>query len=231
MRTKREMAPKFWKMETKTKTFAISPSAGPHPAFSSIPLRIIIRDLLGIAEDASEARTILNAGKIQVDGVVRKDPGFPVGLMDVVHVPDMQKYYRVMPSKKGLILKEMTKDYDKKMLKIKNKRILRGNKIQLNFHDGTNIISSKADYKPNDVIVIKLPSKEIISHVPLDTGVSVLITGGKNVGRIAKLKKIEKISGSRADELIIETENGDHKTQIKFVFAIGKDKSLINLGE
>src|SRR3989338_11417030 len=143
MKTKREMAPKFWRIETKTKTFTTSPSPGPHPALSSIPLRIVIRDILGIAENATEARTILNAGKIQVDGVVRKDPGFPVGLMDVIHVPDMQKYYRVMPSQKGLTMKEMTKDYDKKMLKIKNKRILRGNKIQLNFHDGSNLITTK----------------------------------------------------------------------------------------
>ncbi len=231
MKTKREMAPKFWRIEIKTKAFATSPSPGPHPALSSIPLRIVIRDILGIAESAAEARTILNAGKIQVDGVVRKDPGFPVGLMDIIHVPDMQKYYRVMPSQKGLIMKEMTKDYDKKMLKIKNKRMLRGNKIQLNFHDGSNVITTKTDYKPNDVVVVKLPSKEITAHVSLDTGASLLITGGKNVGKIAKLKKIEKISGSRADELLVETKDGDYKTQIKFVFAIGKEKPLIDLGE
>lgn len=225
------MAPKFWGIETKTRAFTTSPSPGPHPALLSIPLRIIVRDILGIAENASEARTVLNSGKVQVDGVVRKDPGFPVGLMDVVHMPDTQKYYRIMPSQKGLVLKEMMKDYDKKMLKIKNKRTLRGNKIQLNFHDGTNVISTKSDYKPNDVVVVKLPSREIVSHVQMGTGVSVLITGGKNMGKMAKLKKIEKISGSRADELIIETNDGDHKTQAKFIFAVGKDKPLIDLGE
>jgi len=231
MKLKRQMAPKFWRIETKTKALTTSPSAGPHPAFSSIPLRIIIRDILNIAENASEAKTILNAGKVQIDGVTRKDPGFPIGLMDIIHIPDMQKYYRALPSPKGLILKEMTKDYDKKMLRIKNKRLLRNNKIQLNFHDGTNLISNKTDYKPNDVVVVKTPSKEIISHVTLETGVSLLITGGKNIGKIAKLKKIERISGSRADELIIETKDGDHKTQTKFVFAIGKEKPLIDLGE
>ncbi|MBI3413544.1 MAG: 30S ribosomal protein S4e [Candidatus Aenigmarchaeota archaeon] len=231
MRLKRQMAPKFWRIETKTRALTTSPSAGPHPAFSSIPLRIIIRDILEVAESASEAKTILNAGKAQVDGVIRKDPGFPVGLMDVVHMPDMQKYYRVLPSRKGLVVKEMTKDYDKKMLKIKNKTILKGNKIQLNFHDGTNLISGKTDYKPNDVVVVKIPSREIVSHASLETGASLLITGGKNVGKTAKLKKIERISGSRADELIVETEDGDHKTQTKFVFVLGKEKPLISLGE
>ncbi|MBI1971795.1 MAG: 30S ribosomal protein S4e [Candidatus Aenigmarchaeota archaeon] len=231
MRIKRGMAPKFWKIETKTRALTTSPSAGPHPAFSSIPLRIIIRDILGISESASEAKAILNAGKVQIDGITRKDPGFPVGLMDVVHIPDTQKYYRVMPSAKGLMLKEMTKDYDKKMLKIKNKRTLGADKVQLNFHDGTNTTLANANYNPNDAVVVKLPSKEIVSHVPLETGVSLLITGGKNIGKIAKLKKIERISGSRADELIVETENGDHKTQVKFVFAIGKGKPLIDLGE
>ncbi len=231
MKLKRQLSPKFWKIETKTKTFTTSPSAGPHPAFSSIPMRIIIRDILGIAESASEVRTILNSGKVQIDGVVRKDSGFPIGLMDVIHLADAEKYYRVMPSSKGLVIKEMTKDYDKKMLKIKSKNILKGNKIQLGFHDGTNAITTKSDYKPNDVVVVKLPSKEITSHIPLEKGVTLLVTGGKNMGKTAKLKQIEKISGSRADELIIETNDGDYKTQIKFVFPIGKEKPVIDLGE
>ncbi len=230
MRTKRSVVPKFWKIERKTNTFTTSPSPGPHPFLSSIPLRIIIRDMLKVVETASEARTVLNAGKVHVDGIIRKDPGFPVGLMDVVHLPDTQKYYRVMPFKQGLFLKEMTKDYDKKLLKISNKRMLKGGKIQLNLHDGSNIITNNAGYKPNDVVAVKIPSKEIISHTPLETGVTVLITGGKNTGKIAKLKEKKTISGSRADELIVETTDGPAKTQAKFIFPIGKEKHMIDLG-
>ncbi len=231
MKLKRQSSPKFWKIETKTRTFTTSPSAGPHPAFSSIPLRIVIRDILKMAENASEVKTILNDGKVRIDGIIRKDTGFPVGLMDVVYVSGAEKYYRVVPSNKGLIIKEMTKDYDKKLLKIKSKRILAGNKIQLGFHDGTNVITTKSEYKPNDVVVVKLPSKEIISHISLEKGVTLLVTGGKNMGKTAKLKQIEKISGSRADELIIETDSGDYKTQIKFIFPVGKEKPVIDLGE
>ncbi len=231
MKTKRGVVPQFWKIERKTNTFTTSTSPGSHPSLSSIPLRIIIRDIFKVVENASEARIVLNAGKVQVDGIVRKDPGFPAGLMDVVHLPDTQKHYRVMPFKQGLFLKEMTKDYDKKLLKIINKRILKGGKIQLNLHDGSNIITNNAVYKPNDVIAIKIPSREIISHTPLETGVTVLITGGKNMGKIAKLKEKRTISGSRADELIVETAEGSAKTQAKFIFPIGKEKPMIDLGE
>ncbi len=231
MKTKRGSAPEFWKIERKTNTFTTSPSPGPHSFLSSIPLRIVIRDILGVVETALEARIVLNAGKVQVDGITRKDPGFPVGLMDVVHLPDTQKYYRVMPFKHGLFLKEMTKDYDRKLLKIRNKRMLKGGKMQLNLHDGSNIITNNAAYKPNDVVAIKMPSREIISHTPLETGVTVLITGGKNMGKIAKLKEKQTISGSRADEVIVETAEGPAKTQAKFIFPIGKEKPMIDLGE
>ncbi len=231
MKTKREVVPKFWKIETKTRALTVSPSAGPHPAFSSIPLQIILRNILHVTETASETRKVLNANKVQVDGVTRKDTGFPVGLMDVLHIPDAQKYYRILLDKKGLILKEMAKDYDKKLLKIRGKKTIRGGKIQLSFHDGTTLITNKPEYKPNDTVVVKIPSKEIVSHVKLEPGVTVLITGGKNIGKIAKLKEIEAISGSRANELIVETSEGVYETQVKFVFPIGKEKSLIDLGE
>ena len=48
---------------------------------------------------------ILSQGKVLVDGKVVAKDDFPVGLMDVISMPDAGKYYRIMPSNKGLILK------------------------------------------------------------------------------------------------------------------------------
>ena len=58
--------------------------------------------MLGVAQTRKEGKLILAQGKVLVDGKIRKQDESPVGLMDVISLPDMNKYYRVMPSHKGL---------------------------------------------------------------------------------------------------------------------------------
>ena len=65
---KRHAAPTSWKIRRKKFTWAIKPSPGPHPKERSIPLAVLLRDILGIAENAREAKKIVKAGKIAVTG-------------------------------------------------------------------------------------------------------------------------------------------------------------------
>ena len=76
-----------------------------------------------------------------VDGVVRTDPRFPVGLMDIVEIPDMEKIYRILPKwKKGLVPQEVSKKESSfKLCRIENKTTIKNGNIQLNLHDGRNI--------------------------------------------------------------------------------------------
>ena len=42
-----------------TGVFATRPRPGPHPAHESIPLIVLVRDILGLAEDAATAKKII----------------------------------------------------------------------------------------------------------------------------------------------------------------------------
>src|SRR5438094_53439 len=81
---KREPAPGFWPIKRKERTWAPSTRPGPHSREKSLPLVIIIREILGYARTAKEAIRIIRTGKVKIDGAVRKDHRFPVGLMDVL---------------------------------------------------------------------------------------------------------------------------------------------------
>ena len=57
--------------------------------------------MLGIVDTRAEAKRVLSEGKILVDGVIRKDLRFPVGLLDVITIPLENVAYRVLLDSKG----------------------------------------------------------------------------------------------------------------------------------
>jgi small subunit ribosomal protein S4e len=181
MHLKRYSMPRYWGLGVKKEKFVAFPR-GSHPKSMSIPLQVVLRDMLGLASSAREAKTILNQGKVLVDKKARKDRNFSVGLMDIVEMPEMKKSYRVEAGKRGLVLKE-TRVSDRKLCKIINKTVVKGGQEQLNLHDGKNILAGKKTrYKPGDSILISLPAQKILSHFPLKKGSKAVIVEGKNTG-------------------------------------------------
>ena len=55
---KRYGIPKFWPLSKKEKVWAVKPRPGPHPKDFCIPLQIIVRDILELAETSKEAKKI-----------------------------------------------------------------------------------------------------------------------------------------------------------------------------
>src|SRR4030042_1299545 len=164
---KRLLSPRFWKIPKKEYTWVVSPKPGPHPKFYCIPLQIILRDILKIAETAKEAMTILRRGEILVDGKVRTEHGYPVGLFDTISIPRIKKYYRIVPAPNGLVVAEIPeKESKKKLCKIRNKTSVKG-KIQLNLTDGKNIFVTEKKYKTGDSLLLQLPSLKVMDHIPM----------------------------------------------------------------
>nr|MDO8118132.1 30S ribosomal protein S4e [Candidatus Sigynarchaeota archaeon] len=189
---KRLGAPDHWRIMKKEYTFAQKPLAGPHPARDSFTLGYVVRDLFKLATTAREAKHILTLGLISIDGKVRKDLHFPVGLMDVVEFTPEKKAYRVLPDRQlNLKLVEITKDKDVKLCKILDKTSLKGGNIQLNLHDGRNILLKIEDptdpkediYKVGDVLKINLNSKEITGHIKMGKDKLAIVVAGNNNGR------------------------------------------------
>ncbi len=231
MHQKRLSAPKTYKVPRKVAKWITKPSPGPHNK-EAIPLLVVIRDFLKLADTAREARRIIGAGEILVDGIVRKDYKFPVGLFDVVTIPKLDKSYRILFDEKGRYVPREIEDADLKLYKIVNKTVVKGGKIQLNLFDGTNILASN-DYKTKDSLLMKIPEKEIVDHLKFEEGALVMITGGSHAGEIGRLKEYKVVRSSAPNLVTVEGEERDITTIEDYVFVIGKkdsDKPVIDLG-
>lgn len=241
-RLKRKPAPKFWPIHRKEKPWVMKPSAGPHSLQNCLPLSIILREILGIAKTRKEAQTLLYHGKIMVDGKVLHQDDIPTGLMDVISMTDAEKYYRVLPSHKGLFLSPISKeDTAFKLCRIQNKTTVSGG-IQISLHDGSNLLVKIKDPKnPNediyntfDVLKIKVPSKEIVGRIPLKEGNYAIITGGKNIGVTGKIVEIERAEAKKRKSILVVVEDNQGKrfqTILNFVFSLGENPPLTSTVE
>ncbi len=228
---KRFKSPKHWPIHPKEDKWTVKPAAGPHAIESSLPLLIVIRDILGIADNSREAKRIINSGEILVDGEVRKDYKFPVGFMDVLQIPKNGGVYRVLPDAKGrLILHPITQEnVEFKLCKIENKTTVKDGKTQLNLHDGRNSITEDP-LSAGDVVKLKVPEQEILEAIKFEEGIIGLVTGGKHTGEIGKIKEINITKSSMPNTVVMETEKNKTFLTLKdYVFVIGKDEPVISL--
>lgn len=240
---KRKPAPKFWPIHRKEFTWVVKPSAGPHSSENCMPLALVLRDVLGFAKTRKEAKIVVSQGRVLVDGVTRRKDDFPVGLMDVVSLPDVGKNLCVLPSYKGLVLNEISSEEAKfKLCRIEDKTIVSNGHVQLLLHDGSNLLIKVADvknpqedvYKTLDTLKISLPEKQILEHTRMKEKDFALITGGKNIGKRGRIIEIEEAEGKkRRNALVtIEDEKGNRcQTILNFVFAVGETQPLISLAE
>ncbi len=231
MHQKRLSAPKTYKIPRKVYKWTVKPSPGPHNK-EAVPLLIVVRDYLQLADNAREARRIISAGEILVDGVPRKDYKFPVGLFDVIKIPKLNKSYRMVFDEKGRYVPIEIEDDDLKLYKIVNKTTIKGGRIQLNLFDGTNVLGDNS-FKTKDSILMRIPEKEIVDRLPFEIGALVMITGGTHAGEIGRVKDYKVVRSSSPNLVTVDVGGREITTIEDYVFVIGKkdsDKPVIDLG-
>lgn len=235
-------APGFWPIHVKEFKWVTKPSPGPHSIKESLPFALVIRDMLQLAKTIREVKKILSEGKAEVDGKIRRDKKFPVGLMDVIEFPDAKLAYRVLPSPgKGLALIDIPKNEKSlKLCRIEDKTYVKGGNIQLNLHDGRNILlnikdskNSKEDvYKTFDTLQIKIPEQKILKHLAFKEKTYALVTSGRNIGRSGKIMKIEKSAFAKPSIVTMKDDgNNTFQTIADYVFIIGEEKPLVKLSK
>ncbi len=228
---KRYAAPRTLKLSRKSFPWTVKPSPGPHPSGSAIPLRLLVRDYLSSARTAREADRIISEGHVLVDGRARRSPKFPVGLMDVLQLPTLNRSYRVLLDHRGrLVPHEIDKsEVSLKLCKVVRKNIVGGKRVQLTFHDGKTLVGDLSDFKPGDGVKLSLPDLKILEHFSFERGATALITGGKNVGKVGKVIDTKLIEGAQPN--IITIEAGDERFQApeRYVFVVGKERPVIQL--
>jgi small subunit ribosomal protein S4e len=237
-RMKRKPAPRFWPIHRKEEVWVMKPSSGPHSLENCLPLTLVLRDMLGVAETRREARRIIWQDGVFINGKLQRRDDFPVGLMDVISIPTANQYYRIVPSHKGLFLSPISKeDAGYKLCRVEDKSNVPGG-VQLHLHDGSNLIVKVADLKNHvedvyhtfDVLKLSLPDKEVLECLSLKEGNYAVITGGKNIGVQGKIVELEKAEAKkrRSFLVVVEDEKGTrYQTILDFVFSLGTVQPLV----
>ncbi len=230
---KREMSPTFWPIHRKEEVWAVRSKPGAHRARVSTPLLVVIRDFLGLAETAKEAKMIIKRGQVFVDGKPRNDDRFPIGLMDVLTLPEADERYRVLPKHGGrFILHPISgEETGFKLCRIIDKTTVRNGVIQLNLHDGRNVLLTEGGetYDVNDIVKLSVPEQEITDHIAFKPGVRAIITGGRSQGQYGILIGLGSEPGGKRTATIRTPENEDVRTLASYVFAVGTETPVISL--
>jgi len=228
-RVKTQMAPRFWAISRKHKPFVLRVRPGPHPKRRSYPLGMVLRDVLKVAITKHEAERILNAEKVKVDGVVRRDSNLAVGLMDVIELSTGQAY-RMVPKNSALLDIIAIEESEKavKLVKVTSKTTIKGKKIQYGFHDGKSLISDM-NLKVGDTCVIDLPAVQVKSHIAFEKGSTSLIISGENAGAIGTIEDIQDGIFSLPKRALVSFDGKSVELPVEKVMVVGKDKPVIKV--
>lgn len=171
---------------------------------NSVPVLIALRDMLKLAENAREVKALIHQKKIKLNGKLVHDMHQSIQLFNIL---DAGKQYvlTMLPTKKFSFSHSNSKE---RACKVVSRRLVSKNKIQLNLHDGTNIIG-KESIKINDTIYLNFSNK-IISHKPLEKGANIFIIFGKYAGSEGVLHSIKKGFASvkiHKEEIVLPLKN------------------------
>ena len=198
-----------------TKYLAVST----HNKKESIPLVVVMRDILKLVKNKKELKKVLNEKQVLINHKEIRETNYPVCLFDVINLPSAKKNYRANLSEhKKMAFKEVSdKDAETKTYKVVDKKILSGKKVQINLMQGKNIIS---DEKVNvgDSVVLNLKDNKIVSVIPMQEGKEVFVIKGKHAGHQGKIQEIMDRGGKSIAKII--SDEGKVNVWIKNIIVV-----------
>ncbi len=201
---KRNKIGKFWPIPRKGTKYLAVPT---HNKNDSIPLVVVMRDILKLVKIKKELKRLINERKIQINHKEIRETNYPICLFDVINFPELKKNYKAVLSKnKKMNFEEISdKEAETKIFKVINKKILGKKKIQLNLMHGKNIISDEK-VKTGDSILLDLKNNKILKVIPMQEGKNVYVIKGKHAGIKGKIKEILSRGGKSIAKIISEDE-------------------------
>lgn len=195
-----------------------------------MPLLLVVRDMLKLADNAREAKRIVHEGEVLVNGKVRRDQKFGVGIFDTIAIPRLKSYYMVILDKKGnLSLVGIDEEAaSKKLCRVENKRMVKGGRIQLNLHDGRNLLPGEfgKEIRTHDSLLISVPGNEIVRHFAYQAGSKVVVIGGGHSAQTGEIEEIRIMRSSQPNVVKIKPLDGGEsfETTEDLVFVVGEEK-------
>ena len=225
---KRLTMPRSWPLPRKSSVWIQKPNPCGHPLDLCMPMGVILRDILGVAQNRREAKKILHSKQVKVDGDIETDIGRGVGLMDVLTVGGVS--YRCVLDTNGKLRYRMisAKESSTKICRVMGKTTIKGGKTQVHLHDGRNMLfSDNPEYKTGDSLVLSLPDQEVKSHHKFEEGSMAYLTGGNHIGELATVRSRDIKRSSKANEVQFD----DFGTISDYVFVITGESDIPTEGE
>ncbi|MFH0836283.1 MAG: S4 domain-containing protein [Candidatus Micrarchaeota archaeon] len=216
---KRPASGKFAGLHRKGSVWIEKPLPGPHSKKACIPLSTLVRDLLKLADSSSQSGKLVRSGKILVDGRRVSKVKLPVGLMDLISIPDNQQNYLVGVHK-GVLKLYSVKDVSVKHCKVVGKKIAGKDKIQLALHDGRVVLTSDKGIKVGDTLKLAVPKQEVKGVLKLDKGALCLVYLGRHSGEVGVLQEVIALEGSRHKDARLKVGDSELVTRKDYLFVI-----------
>lgn len=208
MHFKRKTMPKFWPIARKGTKYIAVPN---HNQYDSMPLVVVMRDVLNIVKNKKELKKLLNEKQVLVNQKIVHETNYPIILFDIISFPAMKKNYKAILSlnKKIEFLEVSGKEAETKAYKVISKKILNGNKLQVNLMHGRNILTNEK-MNTGDTVLYDLKSNKILKVIPLEKGKNIFIIKGKHAGKSGKINEIVKRGGKE----LAKINSGDEKVNV-----------------
>jgi len=218
-------------VSVKEKKFIAVPEPGPHRFKMSLPLLVLVRDLLKLAETSREAKHIISRSMILVDGVARASYKFPVGLMDVVSVREINKHYRILVDEKGVLtpVEIPQEEASMKICRVNRKYLYKG-RLRLTTEDGRTFEAEDHSMNIGGSLLVKIPEGTIVDKTPLAEGNSAYVFMGKHAGTIGIVKTASESSLLRDSMVTLILSDGSEVSTLRdYVMIVGREKPWLKL--
>ncbi|MEN9626100.1 MAG: hypothetical protein RL557_428 [archaeon] len=208
MHINRKNIGKFWPVpRTGTKYVAVST----HNQHTSIPLVVVMRDILKLIKNRKELKKLLSEKQVFINGENVRETHYPLSLFDVISLPTVKKHYRaVLSEHRKMKFEEISeKEAEKKVLKVIGKKMLKGKIIQINFLNGRNALL-KDSISVDDSVLYNFKQKKIEKIIRMETGRKVYLIQGKHIGNQGTIESIIERGGKK----LLKMKGNDDKINV-----------------
>lgn len=144
---------------------------------NSVPVVIAIRDMLKLARTAKEVKKMIQQKLLKLNGKPVKDYRQSILLFNILEA-DKKYELSMLPTGKFVFVPSKKSE---RLCKVMNKRLVQKGAVQLNLHDGTNLIT-KEKINVGDSLYLDFEGK-IKKHVAFSKGKEAFAMSGRYVGQ------------------------------------------------
>ncbi len=195
----------------KANKYVMKTRPGRHTMDKSLPIALFLKKE-NFVQTTSDAKKVLNSGRIKVNGKMIRDHKHPIGLSDIIGVGPSSYLVGINKNAKATFTKIENPDL---VYSIVRKYKSRGGKIMFCLHDGS-AVEGNSDGKVNDSVLLGTDRK-IKKVIKLEKGARALVIAGVNVGAEGAIREVKDGTARTSKSVIVESQGGSFETIIRNV--------------